>query len=739
MLKIDHSVRRDFIASIPVFLLAIPLCLGIAHASGLPLFSGLLSGVIGGIVVSLISKSQVAITGPAAGLTAIILTSMHSMHTFPSFLTCLVLAGFIQITLGFLKAGFLVRFLPNSVMRGMLCAIGLILIIKEIPHFLGYDIEEFGLLEFFLSPHALSDTYPKAEALSQRNTFTVLKQSFELIHPGSFLVSVVSLATMILWSRKVKGTLSFIPSALVTVLVGTGTSLLLSLTGEPLALDAKNLISIPSFGNARELFNAFQFPNLGALLEIDTYKVAIAIAVTASIESLLTIEAIDGMRPEQRSTSVNRELIAQGVGNSIAGILGGLPMTAVLARSKLNLDSGAETKRSAAFQGLWILIGILFFSSAMRFIPIGALASVLIVTGFHLVDRKMFKTLYDRGAYQFVPFIVTIVGIFFTDLLSGVALGLLSAFLFILRTSYYDSSFKEVRSGNVHKISLGEDASFLLKAKLSKVLSRIPEGGMVEIDGSLANHIDDDIVDVISNFKQSAKRKNIIVVTGGIRALADKQPEVYQAMDERYQNLIDNNKVWVKEKLGEDPEFFQKLSAGQAPHFLFIGCSDSRVPLETITKAQPGDMFIHRNIANVVNLSDVNFLAVLQYSVEVLNVRHIIVCGHYECGGVRAALSHKSLGLIDNWILSVKMSVKDRDQELEQIADLKDRERRAVEIHTEQQVKNLYKNPIIQSAISKFGFPKIHGWVYDIKSGYIKDLDLGDVQSSMEPIFKFIP
>ena len=221
--------------------------------------------------------------------------------------------------------------------------------------------------------------------------------------------------------------------------------------------------------------------------------------------------------------------------------------------------------------------------------------------------------------------------------------------------------------------------------------------------------------------------------------MADKQPEVYQAMDERYQNLIDNNKVWVKEKLGEDPEFFQKLSAGQAPHFLFIGCSDSRVPLETITKAQPGDMFIHRNIANVVNLSDVNFLAVLQYSVEVLNVRHIIVCGHYECGGVRAALSHKSLGLIDNWILSVKMSVKDRDQELEQIADLKDRERRAVEIHTEQQVKNLYKNPIIQSAISKFGFPKIHGWVYDIKSGYIKDLDLGDVQSSMEPIFKFIP
>ncbi len=734
----ESRLMKDVIASLPVFFLAVPLCLGIAHACGLPLMAGLMSGIIGGLVVGAISSSRVGVAAPSAGLVAVILASMHDLNSFPLFLISVMVAGLIQMGLGAMQAGFLVRFVPNSVMKGMLCAIGLILILKEIPHFVGYDIEEFGLVDFFLNPESLSAQYPQVGITEGFNTFTLIGHSLSFFHLGSLLVALASLTTMIVWSKTPLRKLRFIPPALATLVVGVGTSLILKWIGGDVVLDGKHLVNLPGIASFGEFTSFFSTPDWSGLLHLKTYKVALMLAIVLSIESLLTVEVLDRMDPQRHRTSMNRELFAQGIGNLFAGAVGALPMTSNLPRGTVNLNSGAQTNRAAIFQGLWILISVAFFSSMMNLIPIACLSVILIVTGWRLIDFKLFKDFYRRGYYQFIPFMITIFGILFVDLLVGIVLGMVSAFLFILRTSYYDSAFQIVRMGRVHRIFLGEDVSFLLKAKLLYELRQIPNDSLVEIDGSKSIHIDVEILEVIQSFKEEAKLKNIQVVTGGIKALSEKQPEVYEEMNKEYQTLIENNKEWVKEKTNEDPEFFNKLSKGQSPQFLFIGCSDSRVPLETITKSNPGDMFIHRNIANIVNLSDVNFLSVLQYSVEVLNVRHIIVCGHYQCGGVKAALSHKSLGLIDNWILNVKNSVKDHELVLEKIEDPEAREQKAIELHVISQVMNLHKNQIVQAARAKYGFPDIHGWVYDIKTGLVKDLSENqDHEGDIESIFRF--
>jgi carbonic anhydrase len=708
--------RKDFFASIPVFLLGVPLCLGIAHASGLPLVAGLLGGVIGGMIASGFSRSPYEVTGPSAALVAISLTSMQQLPSFNAFLFALVLAGLIQIALGKFRAGFLVRFVPNSVMKGTVFAIGLILILKELPHLLGYDVEEFGV----------------------ENLLPFNENSFSLIHAGSMLVGLASLSAMLVWKKTLQNRFGFIPAALVSILVGTLLAALFTETGSSLALTADHLVNVPRVLADDSVFSIFQFPDLSQWLNLATYKTALMIAIVASIESLLTIQILEQMAPNRKVLSFSHELVAQGLGNTTAGLIGGIPVSSSLARGVVNLNAGAQTKNSGVLQGVWILISVVFLAPLMNIIPVASLAAILIATGFQIVDRNTLTDIFRKGWYQFVPFLATVAGILCFDLLVGIVLGMVTAFLFILRSSYYDSAFQIQRMNTVVRITLGEDVSFMLNAKLAKVLNELEEGTTVEIDGAKAQHIDAEIVEMIRLFKKEAQLKNITVVTGGIAALANEQVEVYQQMTKSYDELINNNRDWVLEKTNEDPEFFKRLGQGQAPQFLFIGCSDSRVPLETITKANPGEMFIHRNIANVVNLSDVNFLSVLQYSVEVLNVRHIIVCGHYECGGVKAALAHKSLGLIDNWILSVKMSFKDHQKELTSITDPYEREKRAIELHSTQQARNLHMNPIVQRAVAKYGFPKIHSWVYDIKSGYIKDLEVNfGSNAEFDAVFKF--
>lgn len=705
---IQEHLRQNLASALTVFLVSIPLCLGVAHASGAPLFAGLLSGVVGGLVVGALSRSQLSVTGPAAGLTAVVLVSLKSLGSFELLWMATVIAGLLQIAMGWARLGMLVKFVPSAVVQGLFAAIGLILILSELRHLFGFTGDE--ALQWSASTHG-----------------------------AAAFVGVSALAAMILWDRKKPERFAKIPGALVGVTLGIVLHLIFMPMGTEFALQAEQLVRLPQEGIG-EAFGLFRSgaPLARGFFSLPLFQSAVTISLVASLESLLSVDALDRLDRMGRRTPPNRELVAQGVGNMVAGGLGGLPLASVIARSTVNLTAGATSNASTVMSGGFLLIAMLVFPGALEAIPLAALSAILIRAGLVLSRPSIYAKFYKKGLSQFLPFIVTVGAVLVSDVLTGVFVGMVTSLIFILKTSYEESAFNITQAGKLKRIVLGEDASFLQKARLEDILSEVPAGWTVEIDGSKSFHIDPEIIDVLERFREEARPKNIQVVIGGISQMDKHRSELEGSMQQEYQRLLSNNAEWVREKLDEDPGFFKKRSEGQTPHFLFVGCSDSRVPVETITKSDPGNIFLHRNIANVISLSDINMLSVLQYSVEVLNVRHIVVLGHYGCGGVRAALAHRSLGLIDNWIANVKLSVKNFNAELEQFTDPAAYERRAVEVHVIQQVRNLHKTSIVQNAIKKYGFPKLHGWVYDLENGQIKDLGLDlMIERDFAPVFRY--
>jgi MFS superfamily sulfate permease-like transporter len=498
---LKKNLKRDLPSSIVVFLVALPLCLGIALASGAPLFAGLVTGVIGGIVVASISGSQLSVSGPAAGLTVIVLGAIAHLGSYQVFLLAVMLAGVFQILLGLLKAGTIGNYFPSSVIEGMLAAIGLILIMKQLPHALGVD-------KGFLDESVFEN---QGEGMLGLIT-TALKQ-FNL---AAIVISGGAIAILIIWPKFKK--LSIVPAPLLVVIFGIALSIIFQ--QGPYALRAEQMVKIPvvnGWGEFKGLFNA---PDFSAITNIDVWKTALTIAIVASLETLLSIEAIDKIDPIKRVSPTNRELIAQGIGNMTSGLVGGLPMTSVIVRSSANVNAGGRTKMSAIFHGTWLLLSLLFIPGLINMIPLACLAAILLVTGYKLTRISLFQHMYHKGWDQFVPFVVTVVAVLLTDLLKGVAVGMLLSVFYLLRTNMRNPFFYRIQEEGNQKnlrIKLAEEVSFLNKAAIQVVLNNIPKETNVIIDGSRSRYIDPDVLEVIFNFRQHAYTKGILVSLEGVQ------------------------------------------------------------------------------------------------------------------------------------------------------------------------------------------------------------------------------
>ncbi len=496
------NLKKDLPASIVVFLVALPLCLGIALASGAPLFAGLITGIVGGIVVASFSGSQLSVSGPAAGLTVIVLNSITDLGSYQIFLVAVVMAGVMQIILGIIKAGTIGNYFPSSVIEGMLAAIGITLILKQLPHALGVDTDFFGDEGFFQQDH--------------ENTFSAIFNAVNHLSIAALVISSLSVAVLLLWPKLKK--INVVPAPLVVVVIGVIGALLFSNGAEALRND--QLVAIPVVSSASAFFGLFTMPDFSALNNPKVYMVAITIAIVASLETLLSIEAVDKIDPIKRVTPTNRELVAQGTGNIVSGMLGGLPLTSVIVRSSANVNAGGRTKMSAIFHGILLLLSLLFIPKIINLIPYACLAAILLVTGYKLARVALFKHMYHKGWDQFVPFVVTILAVLFTDLLKGVGIGMAVSIFYLLRTNMRNPFFYKVQEeGNKKniRIKLAEEVSFLNKASIQVLLTDIPKETNVIIDGSNSRYIDPDVLETIFNYKHNAYTKGIVVTLEHIK------------------------------------------------------------------------------------------------------------------------------------------------------------------------------------------------------------------------------
>ena len=509
------NFKDDLPAGIVVFLVAVPLCLGIAMASGAPLFSGLIAGIIGGIVVGAISRSTLGVSGPAAGLAVIVLNAITELGGFEIFLVAVVLAGIIQIVMGFAKAGIIAYYFPSSVIHGMLAGIGVLIALKQIPHAFGYDSDPEGDFRF--------------SQIDGENTFSEIIKMFDNISPGAVIITVISLFILILWETSIFKKFRFtklIQGPLVVVVTGALLNKLFY-NSPLLAIKAEQVVNIPVATSLNNFFGNFSIPDFSALSNPQVYVTAIIIAVVASLETLLCVEATDKQDELKRITPTNRELKAQGIGNVLSGMIGGLPVTQVIVRSSANQQSGGKTKASAIFHGILLLLSIIAIPYALNLIPLATLAAILLVVGYKLAKPSLFKKMYKQGSGQFIPFVVTIGGIIFTDLLMGIALGMIVAVFIILRNNYkipYKMRRENLEGKDKIKIVLSEDVTFLNKASIQKSLEQIPDNTIVEINAKNTHFIHHDVIEIIEDFEVNARGRDIKVSIIDLYSGKDKEP-----------------------------------------------------------------------------------------------------------------------------------------------------------------------------------------------------------------------
>jgi MFS superfamily sulfate permease-like transporter len=506
-------LKHDLPAGLVVYLVALPLCLGVALASTGSsdlLFSGIIAGMVGGIVVGLLSGSALGVSGPAAGLVVIVLSALKTLGSFEAFLLAVVLAGIIQFVAGFLKAGVIGYYFPSSVIKGMLAAIGLTLILKEIPHVLGYDEDFMGDMDF---------SQPDGH-----NTFTEIYFAFRYSSWGAIVISALSIGLLLLFDRpfmKRFGLFKFLPGALFVVVLGTLLNLLFKGAVPDLYMTGKHLVQLPVASTPSDFISFFKLPDFTAVSNPDVYVVAVTLAVVASLESLLSVEATDKLDPQKRTTDTNRELKAQGVGNMISGLIGGLPITQVIVRSSANINSGAKTKLSAVFHGVILLMSAIFMARLLNHIPLAALACILMMVGYKLSNLGLYRDMYKLGWDQFLPFIVTVVAIMMTDLLKGIGIGMVVALYFIIMRNYKHSYHRHAErgpDGDIIVLTLSEEVTFLNKGSIQLTLDHLPDSSHVVIDGSRSQNIDYDVLEIIQNFStHTAPPRNIVIETRGLK------------------------------------------------------------------------------------------------------------------------------------------------------------------------------------------------------------------------------
>ncbi len=731
------NLPRDLSAGLVVFLVALPLCLGIALASGAPLFSGLLAGIIGGIVVGSLSGSHTSVSGPAAGLTAIVAAQIALLGSFDAFLLAVMIGGLIQIGLGIIRAGALSAFFPSSVIKGLLAAIGVILILKQIPHLFGHDTDPEGDMSF-VQP-------------DEQNTFSELVTLLAGdIHLGAAIIGLTCITMLIFWERIKFLKNSLVPGQLVVVLAGVGMHLLFQRTGGSLAIDPSHLVQIPVAESAGDLLGFLQFPDFSMWTNPAVYIAAVTIAIVASLETLLNLEAVDKLDKQRRHSPPSRELIAQGAGNFIAGLVGGLPMTSVIVRSSVNVNVGARTKLSAVFHGVLLLVCVAIFPMYLNMIPLAALAAILMVTGFKLASPKLFRQMWAEGRYQFIPFAVTLASIVLTDLLIGILIGLGVSALFILNSNLRRPIRRIVEThlgGDVLHIELANQVSFLNRAALDRVFNDARPGTRMLIDASDSDYIDPDILSLIRDFKNNvAPARDVSVSTRGFRDKYELHDDI-QFADYSTRELLDRvSPEQVLEILREGNRRFRTgnrltrdlgrsvgaTAEGQNPLAVVLSCIDSRVPAELVLDAGLGDIFSVRVAGNVVGTKS---LASIEYGVAVAGVKLVLVMGHTRCGAVTSSVEVLGQNLdvtgttgcqhLPAIVDEIKPSLQ--ANELKNFSRLSQQEKEVLidEVakrnvqHTAMQI--VQRSKAVSEAIRE-GRAMVVGAVYDVKTGAIEFL-----------------
>ena len=634
----ETGFLRDLIAGLVVFLVAVPLCLGIAHASGVPIIAGILAGIIGGIVVGVLSGSHVSVSGPAAGLTAIVLAQMKTLGTFEAFLLAVAISGVLQMVMGMLKAGVLASYFPTNVIKGLLSAIGVILILKQVPHLVGHDADYEGDFAFFQE--------------DGRNTFTELLELAKAFVPGAALVGVACLVLLVAWDRS-RLKKSLFPAPLAAVLVAVGVNELFRSLGWSLTIEASHLVSVPVLGTDGQGWSTiFTLPDFSQLGNPQVYVAAVTLAIVASLETLLNLEATDKLDPQKRVSPPNRELLAQGVGNLAAGMVGGMPMTSVIVRSSVNANAGARTRLSAIIHGVLLVVCVFALPTVLNRIPLSALAAILVVTGFKLAHPSIFRKMWKEGANQFVPFAVTVAAIVLTDLLLGVIIGLSVSLLFLLQSSLRRGMtiFKEEHaSGMVHRVELANQVSFLNRAALQDTLGRYGRGDQVVIDARTTDYIDPDILGLIRAFRdETGPARGVSVSLMGFQdryQLGDRIQYVDVSTREVQSRLTPDRVLHVLREGNERFVSGRRLhrdlarqvdatSEGQHPMAVVLSCIDSRAPVEMLFDLGIGDVFSCRLAGNIVSREA---LGSMEFACKVAGAKLIMVLGHTSCGAVKAA------------------------------------------------------------------------------------------------------
>jgi carbonic anhydrase len=731
-----RSFKFDFIAALVVFLVAIPLCLGIALASGAPLFSGIISGIIGGIVVGFLSGSHVSVSGPAAGMAAVVLTAITQLGGFNVFLLALVLAGVLQVLLGSFKAGFIADYIPSNVIQGLLCAIGILLIIKQLPlaFTLSSDLAE-------LNEHLLETT----EGLS----LTPLYQLSFHINSGAAIISLISFGLLIYFEKTKNKYFKAIPGPIVVVALGIILNEVFVLTNSLLAQNTPQLVNIPQHESLADFVNQMQAPQWSAFTNIKVYMYAFIIAIVASLESLLNVKAGEKLDPNKRYTSKDKELFAQGIGNLFTGLIGGIPVTSVVVRTTVNIQAGAKTKMATIFHGLFILVAVMILPGMLNKIPLCSLAAILIYTGYKLNKPSMYRSIYFQGWDRFIPFIATLISIVIFNLLAGILIGLMVSMFYILKSNSQVriDLIKEVYpNGITNRLILPQQTTFLNKASLVAELDSIPRNSQLIIDARYSEFIDKEIVELIKDFQnEQAPHKQIslnligfkdhydihnyidfiTVTTYDVQALL-KPSRVFNILQEGNQRFLKETRIYRSMNIE-----IQHTARTQHPIAVVLACMDSRVPVETIFDMTVGDIFCVRIGGNVVN-DDI--LASVEYACNIVGAKLVVVLGHTHCGAVQAACDHIEQGHITQLLAKIQPAI-DAEQETHEGRNSQNPQfvNRVIKLNIAHTLYDIFsKSTILRSMVENDDIGLV-GALYDVTTGCVDFEDYSTKVARYQP------
>ncbi len=718
--------QYDLTAGIVVFLVAIPLCLGVALASGAPLFSGMIAGMIGGIVVGFLSESRLSVSGPAAGMIAVVLGFITQLGSFETFLLALVFAGFLQILIGICRAGFIADYIPSNVIQGLLCAIGILIIFKQLPFAFTYTADNHELLE---SLRASSTTFD-LDALED------ISQHFNL---GAIIISTLSIGILIFFDKTKQTILKTIPGPIVVVIAGAIINEFYSSFWPDLAQYSSELVNIPLTTSLNSFCDLFQHPHWQSWSNPKIYLYGFILAAVASLETLLNLEATEKLDTIKRYVSRNRELVAQGVGNVFAGLLGGIPITSVIVRSSVNIQAGAKTKLSTIIHGLLILLVSIFIPHWINLIPLASLAAILIFVGFKLTKPYIYREVYRQGFDRFIPFIITVLFIIITNLLTGILIGLFFSFFFILRNNskiQLDVINEKHPLGVIKRIILPQQMSFLNKASLVTELEDIRYNAHLIIDARYTKYIDKDILEVLETFKNTqAPSKMIALNMLGFKNHYDIHNHIDFINVTTYDLQSALTPTQVVEILKEGNERFIKdqrihrsllddiksMSASQHPIAIVLGCIDSRVPIETIFDMGVGDVFVVRIAGNVMNE---DIMASMEFACHIAGAKLILVLGHTQCGAIKAACDDNPGGHLGDLLAKIRPAIEaEASTETDRTGNNINFITNIAKINVGNVIENIYSKSTVLNKLINDKEIGLIGALYDVRTGLVNFLE----------------